>query len=187
MTERVPFIHVPMSSFTLFCDFSDLMTIVRPNGTGWPGAYWSSGLFVTDALLIARGERGELAAPTQGWRERLEWPERIASWSRERGRLEVFDPAPGARAERYLGMSYDRRRWESLDPATFKVAVKAAASCQHTISTAITALMGSTPEQLQVFSDWEWRYLISEGRIPERGPLRARTAPRGRPGSRPRR
>jgi hypothetical protein len=142
-----------MKHFVLYVDFSDLMTIANDeDGCGWPGGYWSSGLFVTDAWALTQRQRTELDKPTYGWADRLEWPEPVAAWSSDTGKLAILDEHPGMRAERYLGMTYDERRWAGLSPAAFRVAILAAASCSCTASTAAQALLGAQPAQRDALS-----------------------------------
>lgn len=150
-----------MSRYYLYRDLADLMTIVEDGCSGWPGAYWSNGLFAADAYRISQGQTTELCRPTRRWRRRLEWPERIASWCAETGALEIFDPAPGDRTKRYLGLSYDEVRWGQLDPAGFRVAVIAAAFCSATHVTAVQALLAGTPEQLAALSGPEVMALLT--------------------------
>lgn len=149
-------------SFTLYRDLADLLTIVREDGTGWPGAYWSTGLFCTDAWSISRRRKTELSRPTTAWARRLEWPEPIARWSHETGELIILDDMPGQRAERYLGMAYDPDRWASLAPDAFAVAIRAAASCPLTAETANQALTEASRQQLDRLSVAELKLLRAE-------------------------
>jgi hypothetical protein len=137
-----------MDNFTLYRDLADLLTVVAEDGRGWPGAYWSAGLFVTDAWAISRRRRTELNRPTPAWARRLAWPEPIARWSRCTGELMILDDTPGWRSERYLGMIYDPERWAILAPDAFAVAIRAAASCPLTAATAAEALSRASHEQL---------------------------------------
>jgi hypothetical protein len=151
-----------MSTFTLYRDLADLLTIVREDGTGWPGAYWSTGLFCTDAWAISRRRKTELSRPTAAWARQLEWPEPIARWSRSTGELIILDDMPGQRAERYLGMVYDPKRWASLAPDAFAVAIRAAASCPLTAQTANQALTKASRQQLDGIAVAELKLLRAE-------------------------
>jgi hypothetical protein len=151
-----------MSTFTLYRDLADLLTIVREDGTGWPGAYWSTELFYTDAWAISRRRKTELARPTAAWARRLEWPEPIARWSRSTGELIILDDMPGQRAERYLGMVYAPERWASLGPDAFAVAIRAAASCPLTAETANQALTKASRQQLDGIAVAELKLLRPE-------------------------
>lgn len=148
-----------MSTFTLYRDVADLLTIVREDGTGWPGAYWSTGLFVTDAWALGRRRKTELCRSTAAWARRLEWPEPIASWSRATGELSILEDAPGQRAERYLGMVYDRERWARLAPDAFAAAIRATATCGLTSETAAQAIAGAEQHQLTRLTPTEMRSL----------------------------
>jgi hypothetical protein len=142
-----------MQHFVLYNDIADLMTIVAAEDScGWPGAYWSSGLFVTDAWALTQRQPTELEKATYAWAGRLEWPEPIAAWSSDTGKLSVLDEQPGMRAERYLGISYDEPRWAGLSPPAFRVAILAAASCSRTARTAAQALLGAQPAQRDALS-----------------------------------
>jgi hypothetical protein len=145
-----------MDSFTLYRDLADLLTIVGDDGRGWPGAYWSSGVFVADAWAISRRRKTELNRPTREWARRLEWPEPVARWSRTSGELIILDEAPGWRAERYLGIAYDPTRWQSLTPDAFAVAVCAAAYCSLTTATAAQAVSEADRHHLARFSASDW-------------------------------
>lgn len=138
-----------MDTFTLYRDLADLLTIVADDGRGWSGAFWSTELFVTDAWAISRRRKTELNRPTTAWARRLEWPEPVARWSRTTGELVVLDDTPGWRAERYLGIVYDPERWLNLAPDPFAVAIRAAASCNLTATTAARALEQANPQQLE--------------------------------------
>lgn len=140
-----------MGIFTVYRDIADLLTIVSDDGRGWPSAYWSSALFVTDAWAISRRRKTELNRPTPDWARRLEWPEPIAQWSSTTGELVLLDEEPGNRAERYLGINFDPFRWASLDAKAFRVAVLAAASCRFTTAAATQALERATPHQIESF------------------------------------
>jgi hypothetical protein len=134
--------------------------VVRDDGRGWPGAYWSSGLFVTDAWAISRRRTTELSRPTAAWARRLEWPEPIARWSRTTGELVVFDDTLGQRAERYLGVVYDPARWQSLAPDAVVTAILATAFCPPTADTAAQALSNADPHVLAHFSASDLRALV---------------------------
>lgn len=153
-----------MSMYTLFQDLAELMTIVDDHGQGWPGAYWSTSLFVTDARAITHGLQQELDRPTPGWKARLEEPHLIAVWCSKTGKLSILDAEPGQRAARYLGLNYDEARWVGLDPAAFRAAIMGAASCSLSSSTAASALVEASAEQLEHLSASDLSVLLQHER-----------------------
>ena len=116
-------------------------------------------MFCTDAWAISRRRKTELSRPTAAWARRLEWPEPIARWSRGTGELVILDDMPGQRAERYLGMVYDPKRWSSLAPDAFAVAIRATASCGLTSATVAQAVSQADQHQLTGLTPTELSFL----------------------------
>lgn len=153
-----------MHTITLYRDLADLLTLVSDDGRGWRGGYWSSSLFVADAFSICRRRMTELCRPTAEWARKMSWPEPIATWSPATGQLLILDDAPGERASRYLGITYDPRRWEDLNARSFKVSVLAMAACTLTSTTAAEALRRAEPRQLELLKVGPASHLVAAER-----------------------
>lgn len=149
-----------MAIYTLFQDAEDLHTIVS-GSCGWRGAVWSSSIFVCDAWSLASRRKTELDRPIRAWASRMVWPESIATWCAKTGDLVILDDEPGLFASEYLGLVYDRVRWDRLDPEVFPAGLLAVASNSLTVETAACALAASTPEQFAAFSNAQVQLLLS--------------------------